>query len=331
MLSERYIIPTVTIGWPVIMSHGLWKLFFAREGDPNARCSLIAALLTVPALAYPLWTAYNFRFESPPGQNDAVFGYLDLPIAMEAGHDYLPRMHYSAHPERYFHIRDWDTAVKNVNSSIATGDYTHLAALNRHYPFVQSVESNEFLAKYTRFLVWNEPDQKWFEWRVLSDPNYAVRKLGTDRGLMGNPLELYLVEKQENKINRQISPGEVLSHTSESFVWLGWSEPEPTHRWSSGISSTIVFLADPSTKIFDGIINLHAGALGKQRVIILLNGKEIYSNELNNWDENVTIKFPSSWIDKGRNTIEFKLPDARRPENGDSRVLALAIKDIQIK
>jgi hypothetical protein len=331
MLSERYVIPTVTIGLPVIISHCVWKLFFAQEDDSNTRSSLIAVLLIGPAFVYPLWTAYNFRFESPPGQNDAAFGYLDLPIAMEAGHDYLPRMHYSGHPERYFHIRDWDTAVKNTNSAIATGDYTHLAALNRHYPFVQSVESNEFLSKYNRFLVWNEPDQKWFEWRVLADPSYAVKRLGTDRGLMGNPLELYLVEKQEHQINRQINPGEIVSHSSDRVGWLGWSEPELTHRWSSGFSSTIVFLADPSIKIFDGIINLHAGSLGKQHVIILLNGKEIYSNELHEWDANITSKFPSSWIDRGRNTIEFKLPDAHQPENGDTRVLALALKEIQIK
>jgi hypothetical protein len=195
MLSERYVIPTVTIGLPVIISHCIWKLFFAQQRDSNTRRSLIAVLLTGPALAYPLWTAYNFPFESPPGQNDAAFGYLDLPIAMEAGHDYLPRMHYSAHPERYFHIRDWDTAVKNTSSRIATGDYTHLAALNRHYPYVQSVESGEFLSKHNRFLVWNESDQKWFEWRVLSDPNYTVRILGTDRAFR-RQLELYLVEKK---------------------------------------------------------------------------------------------------------------------------------------
>jgi hypothetical protein len=142
-----------------------------------------------------VWYAVKFPAEAPPGQNDAAFGYTELPIAMEAGHDYLPRMHYSDQPARYFHIRDWDTAVRNTDSPYATGDYTHLAALNRHYHYVQSVESADFLAKHDRFLVWNEPDQKWFEWRILTDPNYIVKLLGVDRGSTG-PLELDLVEKK---------------------------------------------------------------------------------------------------------------------------------------
>jgi hypothetical protein len=135
----------------------------------------------------------------------------------------------------------------------------------------------------------------------------------------------------QEQLNRQISPGEIFSHSSDGVVWMGWSDPEPTHRWSLGTSSTIMFLADNSNKIFEGTINLHAGSLGKQHVFIFLNGKEIYSNELNAWDENIAIEFPSSWIETGKNTIEFQLPDARQPENGDTRVLALALKEIQIK
>jgi hypothetical protein len=198
MLTERNIIPTITVAWPVILSFGLWVLFFAHdEVAPGIRRSVAVALLAGPALAYPLWYAVKYPVEDPPGENDAGFGYLNLPVAMEAGHDYLPRMHYSNQPQRYFHIRDWDTAIKNTASGYATGDYTHMAAVNRHYPYVQSVESHEFLAKYNRFLVWNEPDQKWFEWRILNDPNYAVQLLGRDNGSTG-PLELYLVEKKQH-------------------------------------------------------------------------------------------------------------------------------------
>ena len=60
---------------------------------------------------------------------------------------------------------------------------------------MQSIESDEFLAEHNRFLVWNEPDQKWFEWRIVADSNYAVKLLGEDRG-SGGRLELYLVEKK---------------------------------------------------------------------------------------------------------------------------------------
>jgi hypothetical protein len=195
VLTGRNIIPTMTVAWPVMLSFGLWRLFFAQDEDaPSLRPLVTALLLAVPALAYPVWSSVKFPAEARPGQNDSTFGFIDLPIVMEAGHDYLPRMHYSERPERYFHVRDWDIAVRNTASPYATGDYTHLAALSRHYRYVQSVESTEFLAKHQRFLVWNEPDQKWFEWRVLIDPSYSVRLLGMDRGSTG-PLELYLVEK----------------------------------------------------------------------------------------------------------------------------------------
>jgi hypothetical protein len=73
-------------------------------------------------------------------------------------------MHYAKEPGRYFHIRDWDVASRNASSWLATGDYTHLAALGRHYDFVQTIEGDEFLRAHERFLVWNDPEQKWFEW-----------------------------------------------------------------------------------------------------------------------------------------------------------------------
>jgi hypothetical protein len=195
MLLERYIIPTITVAWPVIFSYAVWRLFPLQAMIPSKGRSMVAALLATPALAYPLWQAVKFPAEAKPGQNDDAFGYLELPIAMEAGHDYLPRIRYARHPERYVHIRDWNSAIKNTASIFAIGDYTVMAAISRHYPRVQSLEGSEFLAKYNRFLVWNEPDQKWFEWRVLSDPNYTVKSLAVEPGSTG-PLELFLVEKK---------------------------------------------------------------------------------------------------------------------------------------
>jgi hypothetical protein len=119
---------------------------------------------------------------------------------MEAGHDFLPRFFYSPKPSRYFHILDWETAVKNLTSIIATGDYVHLKAISRQYPFIQSVESDDFLKKHDRFLVLNEGDQypsagKWFEARIKSNPGYEAKRLGTVPGVWG-PLEVFLVERK---------------------------------------------------------------------------------------------------------------------------------------
>ena len=205
VLLERYILPTVAISWAVAMTVVLAKLLFPDQserrfsipGRPGGasivRCFAIAAL-TLPALAYPLYYARHYPDRSPPGQSDPAYGYGDLPIAMEAGHDYLPRIRYAKKPERYFHIRDWDVARHDTGNIFATGDYTHLSALARHYAYIQSVQGKRFLSEHDRFLVWDEPDQKWFEWRIRSNPAYRVTPIAKEEGSTG-PLQLFLVEQ----------------------------------------------------------------------------------------------------------------------------------------
>jgi hypothetical protein len=209
----------------------------------------------------------------------------------------------------------WPTEIKRGPSVLAIGTLA-VAAL-----FAICVNSGQGLFnKYTA--LWNaEPSidkypEYLFDW---SYPQFLANRGGHEGRLIRHAITTLV----------QIDPGEIISHNSGHVIWLGWSAAEPTHRWSSGSSSTIVFVADP--KFFEGTITLHAGSLDRQRVIVFVNGKEIYSTILTKWDENIAIRFPSSWIDKGKNTIEFRLPDARQPTNEDKRVLALALKDIQLK
>jgi hypothetical protein len=209
MLLDRYIIPTIAISWPIFMAY-LSSCIFPNaisSGESTERSSLTnlllahsgklaQVLLIIVLLIYPIYTAYRMGYSPPPGAADDSYGYTDLPIAMEAGHDFLPRVHYSSEPNRYFHILDWDIAIKNTKSAFATGDYTHLQALKRNYPFINTIQSQEFLAKFDRFLVLNEKDQKWFEWRVENDPKYRVKSLGTVEDGAYGPLEVFLVEKK---------------------------------------------------------------------------------------------------------------------------------------
>lgn len=208
ILNDRYLIPTITVSWTILMTY-LASLLFPKAaiskeniGKPlsirmliNPR-NLILSTLAFLLLVYPIYYAQKWsQYTQRPGAIDATFGYTKLPIAMEAGHDFLPRLRYAENPKRYFHIRDWNTAVKNTASRYATGDYTHLEALNRQYPFIQSIQSQEFLSKYDRFLVLNEDDQKWFESRVQNNPDYTVTSLGVvDQGTLG-PLKMFLAEK----------------------------------------------------------------------------------------------------------------------------------------
>jgi hypothetical protein len=160
--------------------------------------TLFLLSLTLSLILHPIYYAKKFSlYSQKPGANDSNYGYPDLPIALEAGHDFLPRLYYSSKPSRYFHILDRKTAVRNVGSAYATGDYVHLNAISTHYPFIQSVQSNDFLEKYDRFLVLNEDDQKWFEVRIQSNPNYQIRKLGTEEGANGL-LTMFLVERRKD-------------------------------------------------------------------------------------------------------------------------------------
>ncbi|HAX78641.1 MAG TPA: hypothetical protein DCY88_23115 [Cyanobacteria bacterium UBA11372] len=216
ILNDRYIIPTIAISWPILLAYLSsrllteatssqkqneklnWQKFFI-----NNKHKLSLLILTLILILHPIYYAKRLGYSGPkPGINDASYGYTELPIAMEAGHDFLPRFYYSAKPSRYFHILDWDTAVKNTASAYATGNYTHLAALERQYPFINIIQSQDFIGKYDRFLVLNEEDQKWFEWKIKNNPKYQVKSLGIVEQGAVNPLELLLVQSNNKGVKK---------------------------------------------------------------------------------------------------------------------------------
>ena len=81
---------------------------------------------------------------------------------------------------------------------------------------------------------------------------------------------------------------------------------------------------------FKGRISLQVISLGKQRVLISLNGKSFYDEVLEGGDMLVEAEFPPALLNEGDNMLEFSLPKARRPRNGDPRMLALALKTLTI-
>lgn len=215
ILNDRYIIPTIAISWPILLAYLSSRLLTESISTqkPNEKLNwqkvfinkhkLTLLILTLILIIHPIYYAKRLGYSSPkPGINDASYGYTELPIAMEAGHDFLPRFYYSPKPSRYFHILDWETAVKNTASAYATGNYTHLAALQRQYPFINIIQNKDFLGKYDRFLVLNEEDQKWFEWRIKNEPKYKVKSLGIVEQGAVTPLELFLVESKNKGLKK---------------------------------------------------------------------------------------------------------------------------------
>jgi len=128
----------------------------------------------------------------------------------------------------------------------------------------------------------------------------------------------------------EINPGDFVSHQSNAIIYINWNDAEPTHRWSNGKFSSLLFKIDISRQ-FENTLELHLGSLGRQTISVSINGTKIYSGALVAWDTVLEVPFNKGLLRNGSNTLAFELPDARQPGNGNPRDLELALKSFRIK
>ncbi|KHD05302.1 hypothetical protein PN36_18040 [Candidatus Thiomargarita nelsonii] len=143
----------------------------------------------------------------------------------------------------------------------------------------------------------------------------------------------------ENKNNRCCMPNQLITKMthkkliafdSKKVIFSGFSKAEKTHRWSLGKYSTIQFFLEKSNDI-QGKFILRLGTLGEQIIKITINGNYIGSQKANSWDTVLKFKFEPKILNQGSiNLIHFEFPNAHKPNNGDQRVLAMAIKSFRI-
>jgi len=111
----------------------------------------------------------------------------------------------------------------------------------------------------------------------------------------------------------------------------GFSDAEEEFRWTSDIKSTISF----KYTLTDNNINnlsLNIGTLGKQNITIYLNDNIILNNKNINGDTILNLKLNKSFFSKtGINKIKFKMPNARKAGNGDSRILSVKFKSLKLE
>lgn len=112
-----------------------------------------------------------------------------------------------------------------------------------------------------------------------------------------------------------------------------WSGAEETHRWSSGYHAVILFSLRPDHK-YEGELLIRGPVLGVQRVTVRLNDVPIANINLSesidccSW----SVRFsPDLLRSDGLNIFEFDLPDARKPGNGDPRILAIGVQAVQVR
>jgi len=117
---------------------------------------------------------------------------------------------------------------------------------------------------------------------------------------------------------------------SEPVLFESWSRAELDFRWSEGSRAAIFFPLEGDCCV--GRLTLLADYYGRQKIIVSLNGVEVARYDARNARSDITVEFDPALIANGElNTLEFFFPDARRPNNGDKRFLAMAFKKLEIR
>ena len=167
----------------------------------------------------------------------------------------------------------------------------------------------------------NEENILHFEFPDAKQPGIG------DRRVLAVNIQEIIIGKNIGIIDR---PGS-FNFNSKKLIFKSWSQPEASHRWSLGEVSQINFDLQTTNK-FTGKIIINGHSLGKQNVHISLNGHKLKSQLMDGQKQTIEINFAPSLFKVGRkNVLEFSLPDAKQPGNGDLRQLALALTNIHIE
>lgn len=128
-----------------------------------------------------------------------------------------------------------------------------------------------------------------------------------------------------------ISIGSSNSFNSKNIIYMGWSTPEANHRWSLGNSSKLFFKL-ANFKHISGVLKLHIGTLGEQRINITINNHPIGVQKVNTHNTVLQFQFAPHILKQNElNTISFEFPDAHKPKNADPRILAIALKSFELQ
>jgi hypothetical protein len=219
---DRYMIPSI-LGWSILLAFVCSRLFNTHEWSVDRQtrtCSWIKLARVMPIslfIIFMLAKPVLFGLD-PPIDNTSLFrvdandnrvGFRQLPIAINNSYTFMERNYHSSHPERYYFILDKDAAMDPTSGQFGVQSYKHMDAWKRVYPnrfSRQVLTSDEFLAKFNRFLVIDNPVYnkkcpvraygatnpdwynihcpQWLEKRILSNPDYRVKILSPETMLL---------------------------------------------------------------------------------------------------------------------------------------------------
>ncbi len=192
--------------------------------------------------------------------------------------------------------------------------YTHVQkGLNNRF---SAVEWNRFPAKDNNY---------YFDWRY---PQF----LHTQRRQEDRQIDYQI------KHTKPIDVSKDILFSDDRLIFPHWLL-EKTVRWSLGKESMMLFHIKDTSSI-SGKLKLRLGTLGMQKITLSINGNRVGTQTINSflippanaWDADIVFSFDPKILKTDEvNTIKFELPNARKPDNGNQFVIAIALKTLRIE
>lgn len=104
---------------------------------------------------------------------------------------------------------------------------------------------------------------------------------------------------------------------------------EQGFRWTQGHEAKLHLVLDG--RALRGEIDLLAGFLGDQTLLITLNGEQVYFDKFVGGEREIRFRVSPELLRTGINTFTFHLPDAHKPASADQRILAMAFRKLSIR
>jgi hypothetical protein len=122
--------------------------------------------------------------------------------------------------------------------------------------------------------------------------------------------------------------------TAKNAVFVGWLRAEQDRRWSTCLSSEVVFELRAVDTRGEFSLDVIAGSHGFQEVVVFLNDVQIGEMAFPGPEPPVarTLGFSGSLLrPNALNQIEFYVPNASSTARGDDRTIGLALSALRIR
>lgn len=149
--------------------------------------------------------------------------------------------------------------------------------------------------------------------------------LATDDQINARAHALQLGRLETYAWGDRIGPG------GPAAAFRGWYRPAGDRCWSRGHTTGLDIRLPKTPRCEQVRLTLRASGLGPQRVTVRVNGTAAGVMNLDRTPANHHLQVPTSQLRFGQiNRLDFDIPDARVPDNGDSRVLGVHYRWIRL-